>query len=557
MNVKRNNIIYVVLLVVVAVVMFMLNTHTPFLHDDFAYHFYYDEHSEIVRPTSIPIISFWEIIPSMWHHYCCVNGRFTSHVIIQIFCALIGKGWLFNLCNTLMFVWLLHLLVRLSSRSLSIPTLSAILCAVCLFLPYPGQTILWMTGSINYLWTATFSLAILYYIERNEELVVSWWKCVLAIFIGVFVGWMQESITVGVSGALFFWFMKNRGKFRGTNLALTLGFWIGTALILFSPGTFNRIGHGEIATQMDAIQMITYRLFGVMLVSVRFVLPLVIGVAIPFIGYRKDKNMLLPLLVYGVMALFLLMLGMQEERMFFGIVIVSIWILMRYCNELWTIKKTTVYYLFSASLLLALMPTMSKAYAVGKAYDTYMTEITRRVIDAPAKAVVETPHFEPKNRWVMNLEFVPDRHNFHNRVRGFYYGKESLQYLSPSIYEDYVSNSILKNSSIIDFVISDDTNRTVYEYNEYWVVKLQAEPKGRLRAVYNIDVNNESLTWYQHIIRYLLNSYATEIQTKDAFTICNDEGVLLLFPKISGAKKVVVENVDKKVIVMLNQDVKQ
>ena len=123
--------------------------------------------------------------------------------------------------------------------------------------------------------------------------------------------------------------------------------------------------------------------------------------------------MLLPLLVYSVMALFLLMLGMQEARMFFGIVVVSIWILMRYCNELWTIKKNTVYYLFSVLLLLILVPTMSRAYVVGKAYDTYMTGITRRVVDAPAKAVVETPHFEPKNRWVMNLEFVPDRHNFH------------------------------------------------------------------------------------------------------------------------------------------------
>ena len=88
MNIKRNDIIYVVLLVVVAVLMFVLNTNTPFLHDDFAYHFYYDKHSEMVRPTSIPIISFWEIIPSMWHHYCCVNGRFTSHIILQVFCSL-------------------------------------------------------------------------------------------------------------------------------------------------------------------------------------------------------------------------------------------------------------------------------------------------------------------------------------------------------------------------------------------------------------------------------------------------------------------------------------
>lgn len=554
---KRNDIIYIVLLAVIAVGMFVLNTNTPFLHDDFAYHFYYDEHSEIVRPTSVPIISFGEIFPSMWHHYCSVNGRFTSHVILQIFCALIGKGWLFNLCNTLIFVWLLHLLVRLSSKTLSVPTLSAILCAMCLFLPYPGQTVLWMTGSINYLWTMTFSLAILYYIEHNEEIVLSWWKCVLAVFIGVFVGWMQESVTVGVSGALFFWFIKNRAKFRGTNLAVTLGFWIGTALILFSPGTFNRMGNGEIATQMDAIQMITCRLLGVVFASVKFVLPLVVLGAVPFIWHKKDKNMLLPLLVYSVMALFLLMLGMQEARMFFGIVVVSIWILMRYCNELWTIKRNTVYYLFSVLLLLILVPTMSRAYVVGKAYDTYMTGITRRVVDAPAKAVVETPHFEPKNRWVMNLEFVPDRHNFHNRVRGFYYGKESLQYLSPDIYKDYISNSIIENSSITDFVIPNDVHRPVYEYKGYWVVRLQAEQKDRLRAVYNVEVNNKSLALYQHIIRYLLNSDVAEIQTKDVATICNDEGVLLFFPKISGTKKIVVENVDKKVIVMLNQKVKQ
>jgi hypothetical protein len=553
MNIKRNDIIYVVLLVVVAVLMFVLNTNTPFLHDDFAYHFYYDKHSEMVRPTSIPIISFWEIIPSMWHHYCCVNGRFTSHIILQVFCSLIGKGWLFNLCNTLMFVWLLHLLVRLSSRSLSVPTLSAVICAMCLFLPYPGQTVLWMTGSINYLWTATLSLAILYYIEHNEEPATSMWKCALAIFIGIFVGWMQESITIGVSGALFFWFMKNRSKFRGTNFALTLGFWMGTALILFSPGTFNRIGHGEIATQMDTIQMITSRLFGVIFASMRFVLPLVILVVIPFIWYRGIKNMLLPLLVYTVMVIFLLMLGMQEERMFFGLVIVSIWILMRYCNELWVIKKYVVYYMFSALLLLVLIPTMAKAYTTSKAYDGYMVSITQRVIDASTKAVVETPPFELKSRWVMDLEPVPDKHNFHNRVRGFYYGKESLQYLSPNIYKDYVSNTILKNASVANLIISDDTSRTVYEYNGHWIVCLQEEPKGRLQAVYNIKTNNEPLALHQHILRYLLNSLEAKNQTKNAYTICNDEGVLLFIPKMFGTERVVVTDINRNVVVMLNR----
>ena len=79
----------------------------------------------------------------------------------------------------------------------------------------------------------------------------------------------------------------------------------------------------------------------------------------------------------------------------------------------------------------------------------------------------------------------------------FYYGKESLQYLSPDIYKDYISNSIIENSSITDFVISNDVHRPVYEYKGYWVVRLQAEQKDRLRAVYNVEVNNKSLALYQ------------------------------------------------------------
>ena len=155
MRIDFQRLLYLILLLIIGVWFFYLNLNTPFMHDDLAYHFYYDENSAIERPTSEPITSFWQIFPSMWNHYNAVNGRYTSHFIIQLFCGLIGKS-VFNVFNTLVFLLFIDLIVVLSFGSRQLLPLSIVIFSIVFLLPFPGQTMLWLTGSINYLWAATF-----------------------------------------------------------------------------------------------------------------------------------------------------------------------------------------------------------------------------------------------------------------------------------------------------------------------------------------------------------------------------------------------------------------
>ena len=59
---------YYILLIIIGGVFYIMNYYTPFMHDDYAYCFFYDNNSEIIRPTSIRITSFLQLLESQFNH---------------------------------------------------------------------------------------------------------------------------------------------------------------------------------------------------------------------------------------------------------------------------------------------------------------------------------------------------------------------------------------------------------------------------------------------------------------------------------------------------------
>lgn len=131
-----------VLLIFISI--YILNLNTPLVYDDYFYLY--------ITNSDTKINGLLDILHSQIVHYFNINGRFTLHILVQLFLWL-GKP-LFNIINTFVYIILTFLIyfhcVGLTKKSLAFYIMINILLWFCV--PDFGQCILWLTGSINYMW---------------------------------------------------------------------------------------------------------------------------------------------------------------------------------------------------------------------------------------------------------------------------------------------------------------------------------------------------------------------------------------------------------------------
>ncbi|MDE7427020.1 MAG: hypothetical protein K2M79_04405 [Muribaculaceae bacterium] len=545
---KTKSAVYWIIIVSFGVLFYILNYFTPFQHDDFAYAFYYAADSSIIRPTSTPVT--WEtLLPSMWHHYCYVNGRFTSHILIQIFCGLLGKG-IFNVLNTLVFMWFLHLVVEFTGRKSSVIALCATIVTVFLFFPFPAQTMLWLTGAINYLWTTTFSLAILSYIKNNITPSKSISLNVIAFLLGLIVGWMQESITVGISAGLFLWFVFfSRQSFMGTNATLSLGLWLGTLLLIFSPGTYHRITTGEeLMVEANILQLIVTRLWTISLVLAQQILPVIACIICVIIvrskGLRKELS--LPALVFLMLTSFVYALGMPEDRIFYGLITYALVLVLCYFRCSVRVRAKSLRYTFVIIALAVSAYNGVTAITAVREYSTYFTDLMVRVKYGKENVIEELPQYSKNNKWVLIAPFSNDKYDFHNRVMAFYYHKVSVQFLSPRIYSLYKDSAFNEIKQPVDMIASyNGTEYNVFRLPEtgLFMIELDKEtiPAHEVIAYHKIKDNSASLTNKQLIIRYLFNTLNPRLKCRRAFCLSDANGSYLLFPEEADVTEILLK----------------
>ena len=106
--------------------------------------------------------SLLDLLRARYEHFLTTNGRF-SDAVATVFCAFLGKQ-LFNVCNTLVFGLLAHLMSRFSAGRASVLVLVMFLTYVGCSYPVPGETMLFLAGSCNYMWAITASLLLVAYL---------------------------------------------------------------------------------------------------------------------------------------------------------------------------------------------------------------------------------------------------------------------------------------------------------------------------------------------------------------------------------------------------------
>ena len=249
MNLKNKSVYFS--LIIVGVLFYLLNRLSLFINDDYFY--------SLIGGSTSPIESISDIIQSQTYDYMHKNGRFLTHCLVQLFCGILGMN-IFAYLNSLMFVFLLWISLNCLGKTYAYKNTSVLLIFLFLF-SISGMPYVFLNNiscGINYLWTACFVLLYIniYSHVSDSKLSPNVLQTGMYFIFAILVGSMQESFSLGMSGALFIHFCLHTKDLNKGERALILGLWIGTIVVSLSPANlirFTREGGGIEENMLMAI----------------------------------------------------------------------------------------------------------------------------------------------------------------------------------------------------------------------------------------------------------------------------------------------------------------
>lgn len=533
--------IRVLFFICLGIAFYLLNVYTPIMHDDIAYLFKYGPPSD-TRPTSVPIHSISDIFESQYYHYLDVNGRAPLHFLIQFF-LLLGKPF-FNLFNTSIFlalIFFIYKIVKPNDFKLSDSFVLLAFITACIWFtsPFIGQTMLWLTGACNYLLGSLIVIVFLYFLQKkHSHTSFSKLNFLMTLLVSLFCGWTQESISIGVSGALFFYYLFHKSEINTRRIAMILGFWLGTILIIVSPGTFNRVQNEIVVNNLEVLDQIVLKLLTVFnaikIIKFSMLLMLVLSllnyfVKTSLVDFVKRQSL------YFLSAIFcfilVVIIGIPEDRILFG------------TNIILTIINASLFMLlirgisnvflnsFTFFISIALIYSFSIAYSDCKKYDSSYSDILQNIKDSKTGIVSVTKL--KKSKYVYNtLDGVKDSYNFHNRVLGFYLHVPSITLLPAEVYNEFFPQNI---------ICSDSNKITTWNFSFYWnnnfdylVLDLKDKKISKFKPLVEFnykDSDNKNLKFHQLFIRKALGTIGVQNELRDAFSLNYDNKSYLLIDR--------------------------
>jgi hypothetical protein len=299
------------------ILFFLLNVLTPYWWDDFPNMCFTVSWSV---PRERLIGSFQDILQSTCNLYnnplLAGNGRVFINFLQFVFCAS-GNKIIFDVCNTVVYTLFIMLVCYHSFGSFKKITPSMFLfvnVVVWLLTPAWGQDFLWLTGSLNYLWSLTLALLFLVPYRKKYADDTYTQNAALAIplfVLGVITGWGMQNITASICVLLAGYFIRK--LFRKEKICLfeilgAMGILIGFCFLLpASTAQFATIK--KLIVNFSKSPVIFIRYCGISA-------GIVVAMGTEIFWFRKNKLDVL-LLGYSVVALvsfFSLALGYVTER---------------------------------------------------------------------------------------------------------------------------------------------------------------------------------------------------------------------------------------------------
>ena len=331
----------IIMMAIIAVANGVLNFLTPQYHDDFVYKFMFEGGAV---NYDHPIGSIGDIVASQVDHYTSVNGRSIVHFLVQLFTGLLGKT-VFNLFNVIVFCTFIFLLKRQTKSSTRLEgdarfcVSTLVILVLVLLMPRFKDTFLWMTGSINYLWSATAVLVFLMIYEKRRDRAMDW--SLLPMLLAAFLlGWTHEGITLPLAASLvlinLFSLKQSHGREQG--LWLALAYLAGGCVIALAPGTIARSGMGGGLTP-SALGLKVITGF-VVLAKLRIAYIAILATAIAWFTRRNATKQVIKHNSYLILAMFLSLgivftSGLESSRTAFGLELFAMIYLLRLLAKWW------------------------------------------------------------------------------------------------------------------------------------------------------------------------------------------------------------------------------
>lgn len=496
---NRNNIhVYIFLYITIL----LLNIYTPFNGDDYRYAFNYSNWNRIEN--------LFDVLESQITHYLTINGRTIPHTLEQIFAGITGK-WLFNISNTLFLIWLINLITnKLTKNPQSKNSLTLITFIATLFLfSYPGQTMFWMAGSLNYLWPATLALYLLNIFENRDKK----YNTIFVFLISLLSAWFQEAISIPFLISLIILTCINKSLRIKRNFIIIIGYFIGTSLIVFSPGTLARLSTNEIVHSGGITFILASKLLNTLAAFKNLYIFWISVILILVISFRTSKNLFYKknqtyIILWCINICFFFLLGFGEERVTFFLSIISYILVIRIFIDKIKFRNLSI-----INFIIIIMSIVSSIYGVYTCnnYHKYIHKLQTIITNSSEeKVIIKYNDYKQHSRLIYPEKISSNFNAVTNKAIAMYYEKDFIQALKHNIHNLYNTN-FTKESQLTDkkFITSENQIYPLYFHKKSNMYFFEIPEQIALQNIQIISYNksnNTHLSKRQIFIRKILKT---------------------------------------------------
>lgn len=429
-----------VILITSFLLIYILNYLHPLFGDDWMYSMLPDGH--------IRIQNLGDIFYTQYEHYFTWGGRSVVHVIAQIL-LWVGTTW-GDLLNSIAYIVLTLVIYTIANQGNKIrpSLLLGINLLIWFFQPAFGSTILWITGSANYLWGTLIILCFLVpYIKilNNPKEGNSILKAILMFLFGIIAGWTNENMAVAfifMIAVFCLYYLKRHKYIPSWMISGFVGSIIGCVFMLAAPGNYARIAmvaSGDLATQSVFIKYLhqfvtalaSYYYYAL---SATFIYFVVVALCVDDQRTLKCKTKFFISITFFVGAL-IATLSMSASPIFpgrasFGIntfLFVAIGVL--YANL--DFSKRLIRCVSTIVLIFGMLYLGADYFREYKNLKELHLHLDKRIEFVNAERnngitnIVLDDRIAPDSRFIHYYELTPDSANWHNRIFSNYYQIES------------------------------------------------------------------------------------------------------------------------------------
>lgn len=438
---------YLAALALAGMVFYMFNVLTTLKGDDMLY-------SYIIGTDYVPIRSLAGWLKSLPGLYVQENGRM-ANILTQLFAGVLGKP-LFDVLNALMLVLLLHLVVvHVAGKARPVVVVAITMLMIFAVIPYPGETLLWMCGSLNYLWATTFTLYWLHWLHsRRSSRLMAWQQ--VALFLASWVaGQMNEAVTVPVALGLCMWLVATRKRPDAVLLTAMAGYCLGVLLIVCSPGAWARVRSGDVNLAGSAAWLLGRRLLVVGYKAVIYVFPATAVLLMTWEGkhhgWRKLAAGLWPWIMLGCVLLLYALGDSKKPRLYFfftlvGYIYTMRWLYCRYGSRARLRRAAAV-----LCALACIYPVAAVAAEL-RAYKAYNSAMVARIAAAPANCVLPASSYRNtvwSRRWIAPNYYDSMLYSGYNDLYERYYGKHHVAFVREPLMQRYLSANFVAGTQLV------------------------------------------------------------------------------------------------------------